>query len=133
MDIDEKFVRETEIKTVSYLLSVLMGIIIPNIIAMFYLFFNMLDKYLHNDNNIEIPDSVSLKDLFVFGFVCIVFLAVLLLALRKFIGKVRTSEKKLQITLISSAIIIVLVFGLGYFSVNLFALIYNIFYLRYFI
>ena len=136
MNITEKSVKETEIKTVAYLLSVFMGIIIPNTAAWLYLLFNKIVEcftYRSSDEDYgATPHIVYPQELCLCALACIAFIAVFALSLRTFIRKVKTSENKSRVIAVSVGITAVFVFGLGYFSVGLFALIYNIFYLRYF-
>ncbi|MBR1592571.1 MAG: hypothetical protein IJ666_06130 [Ruminococcus sp.] len=136
MNIDEKTVRETEIKTVAYLLSVFMGIIIPNTAAWIYLLFNKIIEYFtyrsSDDDFGATPHIVYPEGLCFCGLVCIAFLLVFILSLRAFIKKIKTSENKSHVITVSVGIIAVFVFGLGYFSVCLFASVYNIFYSAYF-
>lgn len=118
----ETKIKETEAKTYTYILSVVIGTLIPDVIIVIYKFCYDLSEYLtyHNaadDNGGKLTHYVDLKEIQICGILSLVFIFVMMVLVRTYAKKLQIIGDKKVPMIISVVIMIISAIVLGYISI----------------
>lgn len=124
MNITEKKVKETEVKTYAYLSSVVIGFLIAEILLLIYYLMEYLTDHTNEETYVEeLHHDVDLNGLLVFGCLGVILILMSFFVLRFWIRKVKRIEKRLPVIIISSVLTISLLPVWGYLSILILSII----------
>lgn len=126
MNITEKKMKETEVRTYAYLSSAAIGFLIAEILLLVYSFISDLQEYLTYRNNVENYGEkshyVDLNALWLHGCLGVILILMFFFVLRFWILKIKCIERKRPVIIISCVLMITLLPVWGYLSILILAI-----------